>query len=37
VDPKEWHQIHDEWLHTAMQAAMGDTMLTAIPDIENVK
>jgi len=37
VDPKEWHQIHDEWLHAAMRAAMGDTMLTTIPNIENVE
>jgi len=37
VDPKEWRQIHDEWLHAVMRAAMGDPMLTSIPDIENVE
>jgi len=37
VDPKEWRQIHDEWLHAAMRAAMGDPTLTSIPDIENVE
>jgi len=24
VDPKEWRKIHDEWLHAAMRAAMGN-------------
>jgi len=37
VDPKEWRQIHDEWLHAAMRVAMGNTTLTTIPDIENVE
>jgi len=37
VDPKEWCQIHDEWLHLAMHAAMGNSTLQTIPDIENVK
>jgi len=37
VDPKEWHQIHDKWLHTAMWVTMGDMMLASIPDIENVE
>jgi len=37
VDPKEWQQLHDEWLHAAMQAAMGDTTLKSIPDLDNVK
>jgi len=37
VEPKEWHHIHDEWLHAAVRAAMGDTTLTAIPDIKNVE
>ncbi len=37
VDPKEWRRLHDEWLHAAMRAAMGDTTLTMIPDLDNVE
>jgi len=37
VKPKEWCHIHDEWLHAAMRAAMGDMTLTSIPDIKNVE
>jgi len=37
VDPKEWRLIHDEWLHAAMRASMGDVTLSTIPDIENVE
>jgi len=37
VDPKEWQKIHDEWLHAAMRAAMGETTLASIPDIENIE
>jgi len=37
VDPKEWHQIHNEWLHAEMQAAMGNMTLTSIPNIKNVE
>jgi len=37
VDPKEWRRLHDEWLHAAMRAAMGDTTLTTIPDLDNVE
>jgi len=37
VDPKEWHQIHDDWLHLAMCTAMGNATLQSIPDIENIK
>jgi len=37
VHPKEWRQIHDKWLHTAMGASMGDLTLTSIPDIDNVE
>jgi len=34
---KEWRQLHDDWLHAAMQAAMGDNTLKSIPDIDMVK
>jgi len=37
ADLKAWRQIHNEWLHVAMRAAMGDPTLTTIPDIENVE
>jgi len=37
VDPKEWWRLHDEWLHAAMQAAMGNTTLKSIPDLDNIK
>jgi len=37
VDPKEWRKLHDEWLHAAMRAAMGDPTLVSIPDIENIE
>jgi len=37
VDPKEWRQLHDEWLHVAMRASMGDPSLTSIPNLDNVK
>jgi len=33
VDSKEWQQIHDEWLHMAMWAGMGDRTLMCIPAI----
>jgi len=37
VDPKEWRQMHDKWLHAAMCTSMGDPTLTSIPDIDNVE
>jgi len=37
VDPKEWRQLHDEWLHAAMQASMGNPSLLSIPDLDNVE
>jgi len=37
VDPKEWQHLHNEWLHAAMRAMMGDTTLKLIPDLDNVK
>jgi len=37
VDPRGLHNLHDEWLHVAMRAAMGDTTLKTIPDLDNVE
>jgi len=37
VDPHKWCQLHDKWLHAAMRAAMGNTTLQTIPDLENIK
>jgi len=35
VDAKMWRSLHDEWLHAAMRAAMGDTSLKTIPDLDH--
>jgi len=37
VDLRNWQEWHDDWLHAAMQEAMGDTTLKTIPDLDNVK
>ncbi len=37
VDPKKWRELHDEWLHAAMRASMGDTTLRFIPDLDNIE
>jgi len=33
ISPKEWHYLHNQWLHGIMWAAMGDK---AHPDIPNL-
>jgi len=37
VDPRTWWQLHNDWLHVAMQAAMGNTTLKNIPDLDNIE
>jgi len=37
VDPHTWQELHGNWLHAAVRAAMGDITLTTIPDLENVE
>jgi len=37
VDPKTWRNLHDEWLHSVMHAAIGNTMLKDILDLDNIE
>jgi len=37
VDLKTWRGLHDKWLHLVMHAAIGDTTLKAIPDLDNIE
>jgi len=37
MDAKMWRSLHNEWLHAAMQATMGDMSLKANPDLDHIE